>query len=322
MTYLRSILTLLLLVLPLSPAGAQDTANPIFRFEIRPEVTIKLRNSSNNRPVRGNLVSLSRTEVIVDTPKATGQRVPYERIDSLKTAGGTLEFSGDEDFSAVADRVRKSFSGLVESSDTDPTPRLTTGSNAASLPGSEANMQAKNITPNVPPRPGLGQAGFGGIGNLPKNRPVPGGNDGDGGASENTNPALPGSEAANTNANSGVMEVSTCSKCGKDLTTADLKSGACPHCKTEFAVALPVSATNPSNPFDSAANSAAKGPFAANATGGGPIAPPPVAPPPVAQGGQVVVGGGGFTFDSIPNWAKGGLFVLLVLVGYHVMFNR
>lgn len=39
----------------------------------------------------------------------------------------------------------------------------------------------------------------------------------------------------------------------------------------------------------------------------------------------IVVGGifsfGIVSFDDFPNWAKGGLFVLLVLVGYHLLFN-
>lgn len=320
MSFVRFVASIVLAVLLSCPCGAQD-GDGKFVFPTQPDVVIRLKKSSKPIPIRGRLESLSKLEAVVIDDRGERKRVSFDRIDSLKTAN--LEFKGSDDFSEISQKVVSAYSSVqAVSGATSAEPHLS----GPALPGSAEESQRKaNTTPpknDQIAKNGLGQGGFGGIGNIPKPgteaTPAPSVP----AESHEATPAkpLPGSAEAGAT----TMDVYLCDKCKKEITGADLRRGACPHCKTDFQVALPATPAG-TNPFgQAAANGAAPGnPFAKQGQGQPAAAPAPV---PAPNGGAappvVIQGGGDFTFDSIPNWAKGGLFVLLVLVGYHVTFNR
>ena len=299
--------------------------NPRFVFPTTPEVVVKLAQPSTTRSIRGKLLSLTAFEVVIDTGKTSprgepGQRIAFERIESLRSSDGRFEFTPDEDFQAASLRIVSTFSSVtIESA----SPATETPSGDPS-PARAAHTAAGPIMPKKPPVNGLGQGGFGGIKNLPKPKktdPVspeaPATEGGTEGTPEVTEPETP----PPVDQTAGATEIFLCSNCAKEIPASAIKTGVCPHCKVAFSnLALPPSKPV-SNPFQKPAGNG-------NAGGGGAFAPTspaptdPAVPAPANNNGTQIIQGGGFTLDAIPNWAKGGLFVLLVLVGWHLIFNR
>ena len=293
-------------------------------FPTTPEVVVKMEKTSNLKYVRGKLLSLTASEIVVDTGKSSprdrelgdvGQRIGFKRIESIRTTDGRLEFRADEDFQEVSKRIRASYSSVT--TEVDSVPPET--SSASGTPAAVSEVPTVTETPPArkPAVNGLGNGGFGGIKNLPKPKlpdpavpatvpePVM---EAEGG----TAPANPPAAATR----SGASEVLLCSNCMKEIPTSAIKSGVCPHCKIAFSnVAIPTSNTAP-NPFSPKPGTpgSTAGAFAPTSNAS------PVAP--AANPGYQVTQGNGFSIDSIPNWAKAGLFVLLVLIGWHLVFNR
>ncbi len=293
-------------------------------FPTTPEVVVKMEKSNNLKYVRGKLLSLTASEIVVDTGKSSardrelgdvGQRIGFERIESIRTTDGRLEFRTEEDFQEVAQRISASYTSVTTEVDLAPPE----SSGASGPPNAVPEVPPVTETPPVrkPPLNGLGNGGFGGIKNLPKPKQT-----------DSTTPATPPSvgieaEKYTTPANppaaattSGASEDFLCSNCMKDIPASAIKSGVCPHCKIAFSnVAIPASnpASNPFGPLPGTPGSTA-GAFAPTSN------VPSVAP--AANPGYRVTQGNGFSIDSIPNWAKAGLFVLLVLIGWHLVFNR
>ena len=318
MSILRAFTLFLLVLGVMTPLPAQELSlDTKFTFTAPPEVEIKLRKSSKTAKVRGVLTSLSKLEAVVSNEKGE-QRVSFDRIDTLKTA--LVEFTGDDDYLEIGKKVSAAYSSVEISGAANPSTAAAAHGAPAISP--EANPIKPGMKTEQSPKNSLGTGGFGGFKNVAKPKA--------------TEPAETASETAGTPEQSGLSsptetmpldatEVYICDKCKKEITSAHLQAGQCPHCKTDFAVAVTVPRTNPApNPFGAAPAPAGGNvnPFgAANKTGaagqgqGGVVPAPPA--PVVIQGGS-----GGFSIDAIPNWAKGGLFVLLVLVGYHVVFNR
>lgn len=319
MSILRAFTLLLLVLGAMTSLPAQELSlDTKFTFTAPPEVEIKLRKSSKTAKVRGVLTSLSKLEAVVSNEKGE-QRVSFDRIDTLKTA--LVEFTGDDDYLEIGKKVRMAYSSVEISGSTNPV-TAAAGHGAPSI-SPDSNPIKPDMKPEQSPKNSLGQGGFGGIKNVVKPKAA---------EPTETTPDAAGTpeqsgQASSTETMLDATEVYICDKCKKEITSAHLQAGQCPHCKTDFAVALTAPRPNPApNPFGAAAPPPVGGnnnPFgAANKAGAGQAAPPvqggPIAAPPaVIQGGS-----NGFTLDSIPNWAKGGLFVLLVLVGYHVVFNR
>jgi hypothetical protein len=102
----------------------------------------------------------------------------------------------------------------------------------------------------------------------------------------------------------------------KEIPSSAIKSGVCPHCKIAFSNGATPSSNPGPNPFapKPGTNGSATDAFAPTSSA------PSVAP--AANSGSQVVQTTGFSIDSIPNWAKGGLFVLFVLIGWQLVFNR
>lgn len=293
-------------------------------FPTTPEVVVKMEKSNNLKYVRGKLLSLTASEIVVDNGKSSardrelgdiGQRIGFERIESIRTTDGRLEFRTDEDFQEVSKRISASYSSVT--TEVDVTPSETSG--ASGPPSAVPEVPSVTETPPArkPTLNGLGNGGFGGIKNLPKPKPT-----------DSITPATPSSEGVEVEGNStpanpppaattsGVSEDFLCSNCMKQIPASAIKTGVCPHCKIAFSnVAFPTSNTAP-NPFGPK-------PGTPGSTAGA-FAPtsnvPSVAP--TANPGYQITQSNGFSIDSIPNWAKGGLFVLLVLIGWHLVFNR
>lgn len=316
MSILRAFTLILLILAGQVPLRAQElTDDAKLTFPVPPVVIIKLKKSSKTS-VKGTLTSLTKLEAVIENEKGI-QHVSFDRIDSLKTP--LVEFDGEDAYQDICQKVKAAYRVKISSA-SDPAAEDQPGT-GSSLPGSAEAMRAAPTKPEVP-KSALGQGGFGGINNIQKPKaeeaPVaPNLNENEPKAST----PLPGSAESMA---SGATEVYICDKCKKEITGADLKAGQCPHCKTEFAMAVAAPPTGTAaNPFGApkAANGNAN-PFGGQQAQPAPVGGGPVPAPPVVGAPVVIQGGNGFTLDSIPNWAKGGLFVLLVLVGYHVVFNR
>ena len=293
-------------------------------FPTTPEVVVKMEKSNNLKYVRGKLLSLTASEIVVDTGKSSprdrelgdvGQRIGFERIESIRTTDGRLEFRSDEDFQQVSQRISASYSSVT--TEVDSVPPETSGASETPAVIAEVPPVTETPLPRKPKANGLGNGGFGGIKNLPKpklsdhssSEPPPGK------VMEAEESPLP-AHTTPTAAITGATEDFLCSNCMKEIPASAIKTGVCPHCNIAFSnVAIPSSNSAP-NPFSPKPGT----PGSAN----GAFAPTSNAPPvvPAASSGYQVTQTNGFTIDSIPNWAKGGLFVLLVLVGWHLVFNR
>ncbi len=307
-------------------ATAQEIAIPSrarYVFPTTPEVVVKMEKSNNLKYVRGKLLSLTASEIVVDTGKSSardrelgdvGQRIGFERIESIRTTDGRLEFRSDEDFLEVSQRISASYSSVTTEVDSGPAE----ASRETPAPVEQAPSVAETPPPRKPPVNGLGNGGFGGLKNLPKPKPA-----------DSTSPATdpdkmvevgespPPTPTPPASATSGASEVLLCSNCTKEIPASAIKTGVCPHCQIAFSnLAIPSSnaAPDPFSPKPGTPGSTTSGAFAPTSN------VPSVAP--TTNPGYQVTQSNGFSIDSIPNWAKGGLFVLLVLVGWHLVFNR
>lgn len=323
--------------------------HPKFVFPTRPEVSVKLTKASNGKPVRGKLISLTALEAVIDTGALSrrdrergelGQRLSVDRMESLRSTDGRFQLTPEEDFQVVARRIVAAYSSVKIEGEVDPggsglkiDSPLSALPGSSSLPGSAAlpgmakpgsKDTAEATKPkNTKPKPnGMGSGGFGGIKNLPKPKKPESESTGEDDAVETPSEI---SEAPPETSLSGVTETLYCSSCTKEIPSSAIKSGVCPHCKVPFANISIAPSAVVKNPFE---KSGGAGNAGASNTGGGAFSPtettPSTAPLPggANNSGTVVVQDSGFTFESIPGWAKGGLFILLVLVGYHMLFNR
>jgi hypothetical protein len=314
MSILRAITLILLVAVICGPLGAQEiTDDTKFIFPAPPEVTIKLRKSSKTS-ARGKLVSLSKTEAVIKNDRGE-QRVAFDRIDSLDSA--LLKFDGDEPYGEIGSRVKAAFSSVEIVVGANPVPadaHLAASRPAPSDTGTKKPTTVpRNQDPEQMAKIGLRPGGFGGLDNIPKVKPTD--------AQATTTSEGVSQEPEGVAVSEGDSQVMTCSNCQKKITAADERAGVCPHCKIDFAVTPPPAAAN--NPYGGAAAAPVNNPFAVAGNNAAPaVGTPGTVPAAIGTPPVVVQSGNGFTFDSIPNWAKGGLFVLLVLVGYHVTFNR
>jgi len=322
---------------------------PKFVFAKTPEVTVQLVNAFNGKPIRGKLISLTAVEAVIDTgnlPKRDrargelGQRVSVKRMESFQSTDGRFEFTPDEDFQVVSERILAAYGKNVEiegETDLDLDPDLPKPLPGAAppkpLPGATP-MRNKKDSEDVEERhsprparkpPGLGNGGFGGMKNLTKpKQPEP----------ESTTPSTDDAESESTSkvieslpgsALSEISEAFFCSECSKEIPQASIKSGVCPFCQASFVNTSVTPSSAPKNPFGKTGGAGNSGAGAFAATGPAPVAGQAAVSPSgsvAPTSGTVVVQGGEFSFDQIPGWAKGGLFILFVLVGYHLLFNR
>lgn len=315
---------------------------PKFVFPTKPEIVIKRSKPSDARPVRGKLISLTSVEVVVDTGTLSrrdmergelGHRISVEDIESLRSVDGRFHYQPkeDTDFKAVSHRIVAAYASVMIESEGGATVTVPGGAHRATMPGSMPGSPTKPAAPATahhakpkphPPKPAPGSinGGFGGVKALPKQK-KPGQSPTDPAHAADASPAhaadLPLTESTDT---------SYCSNCSKEIPAG---STICPHCKIALSNVASGAHSAGNNPFGktgahqatSGANPGTANPFAAK--GGTPEAGPAAPVAATANStGTVVVPGGGFSFDSVPNWAKGGLFVLFVLVGYHLLFNR
>jgi predicted RNA-binding Zn-ribbon protein involved in translation (DUF1610 family) len=339
------------------PVAAQDDS-PVFdlsfTFLTTPEVSIKLKAPNLGRPIRGKLIALSDGEVIVDTGVLSrrdrergerGQRVPFSRMESLRSSDGRFEFTPDEGFKVIAQKVVDTYpsirtEGNVSALQMDRPPRVRSkkkGDDDEPEPASpndtaESEMEEESSSTasgkKTPPKKtmGIGNKGIGGIKSLPKvNKSVQEQAEDEESADqmEDSEPEVEETGLADA------TEEHYCSNCNKRLSRSALKKEECPHCGTTF-VMPKASSSRPSGSAQTSGHGAFAPAGSASAPTGGAFAPAGSAP--VAEGapaaGQttsstvVIQGGGGFSFDQVPTWAKGGIFVLVILVGYHVLFNR
>lgn len=335
------------------PVAAQDDT-PVFdlsfTFLTTPEISIKLKAPNLGRPIRGKLVALSDGEVIVDTGVLSrrdrergerGQRVPFSRIESLRSSDGRFEFTPDEGFKVIAQRVVDTYpsirtEGNVSALQMDRPPRVRSkkkddddesepaapNGTAESEMEEESNSSASGNKSSPKKTMGIGNKGIGGIKSLPKiNKPI---------QEQTENNEEPADQAEDPTTEDDKPEVANstdeehyCSNCNKLLSRSALKKEECPHCGTTFVR----SKSTPPQP----SGQGAFAPVGASSTpAGGAFAPVGTVPAgqEAAVAGSatsntvVIQGGGGFSFDQVPTWAKGGIFVLVILVGYHVLFNR
>lgn len=343
------VLTVLLLGKPVSAQEDAPALDLTFTFLTTPEVSIKLKAPNLGRPVRGKLLTLTDGEVIVDTGLLSrrdrergerGQRVPFSRMESLRTTDGRFEFSPEEGFKVIAQRAVDTYpsirvDGNISELELDRPPRGRSKKKddddepeRPALPGStdpemDDEKTSKGSMPGKSPpqkAPGIGNRGIGGLKNLPKvNKPNPGQSD----ESDSNDPPDESSSGHDDAEVAESNEELICSNCQRVLSRSAVKKGECPHCHATF---ITPSHSSPSssgqNAFAPSGNppTSAAGAFA-------PAGPAPVdqAAPVAGQPASntvVVQGGNGFSFDQVPNWAKGGIFILVLLVGYHVLFNR
>lgn len=307
-------------------ASAQAPAipeHPRFVFPTTPEAVVKLKNPVNQKFIRGKLLSLTAQEVVIDTgkmrdPGEVGHRIAVDRIESVRSADGRFQYTPEEDFKVISERIVASYSSATIEEDK----ALPRSSPAESKPVPAAVTPTPPESTTSPKKPvvnGLGQGGFGGIKNLTKPKKTD--------TTPTDQPAVTTETEATTesvpppaeDATSGAMEVLLCSNCTKEIPPSAIKSGVCPHCKIAFSNIAPSASKPGSSPFQKPSSSGQAGSGAFSATGSTPSVAPSVPP---ANTGSSVIENRGFSIDSVPNWAKGGLFVLLVLIGWHLVFNR
>ncbi len=331
---------------PVVSQDAPPAPELTFHFPTTPEVSIKLKAPNLGRPVRGKLLSLTAGEVIVDTGVLSrrdrergerGQRVPFERIETLRSSDGRFEFSPDGDFRLIAQKVIDSYpsirvEGSVNALNLDRPPRKRSkkddddDSEKMPLPGAvkpamedDGDVKSPSNMPSRQKPKGIGNGGFGGMRNLPK---IKKGEEDLAGTPDEEMPSDASSDPNTASSLSEAGEVLFCSNCSKEIPASAVKSGVCPHCKATFLNTSVTPSAASKDPFGktggSSANSGA-GAFAPSGTApAGQVAP--VAGQPASN--TVVVQGGGFSFDQVPNWAKGGIFILLILAAYQILFNR
>lgn len=346
-------LLVLAVVLCAMPVSAQDDApvfNLSFTFLTTPEVSIKLKAPNLGRPIRGKLVMLSDGEVIVDTGVLSrrdrergerGQRVPFSRMESLRSSDGRFEFTPDEGFKVIAQRVIDTYpsirvEGNADALELERPPRtrnkkykedevpdpmsLTDAAEPEPEPEEDRKPSASGNKTAPKKTMGIGNKGMGGVDSLPRaKKPVQEQAD-DVESSEQAEDSPSGDDATSL---ADANEEHYCSKCNKVLSRSAMKKGECPHCGTTF-VTTSVSPSHSSGagafaPHGGQSTSPA-GAFAP--MGAAPAGQDATVAAPAASNTVVVQGGGGFSFDQVPTWAKGGIFVLLILVAYHVLFNR
>lgn len=345
-------LLMLAAVLCAMPVSAQEDS-PVFNLSLTflttPEVSIKLKAPNLGRPVRGKLIVLSDGEVIVDTGVLSrrdrergerGQRVPFSRMESLRSSDGRFEFTPDEGFKVIAQRVIDTYpsirvEGNVEALEFDRPPRAKSKNKKddddeselmrlqdAAAPEDEESPPSASGNKTAPKKQmGIGNKGIGGLKSLPKvNKSAQEQKEEE---EESTEPVEESSPQNDKTGLADTTEEHYCSNCKKLLSRSALRKEECPHCGTTFVM-----------PKASSSSPTGQGAFAASGTPsspeGGAFAPMGTAPTgqgaavaaPAASNTVVVQGGGGFSFEQVPTWAKGGIFVLVILVGYHVLFNR
>ena len=304
-------------------AIAQEAAAPRgsrYVLSTTPEVVVKMVKTANSKYVRGKLLSLTSYEIVVDTGKMNardrergevGQRIGFDRFESLRTTDGRFEFTVDEDFNAVTSRIGEAYTSVTVEADFAK-PKVP---EVEPAPEETPPPVVETPKPKKPVENGLGQGGFGGINNLPKVKPN----------EATTPPEETGTEGTTTpettpppvtNPASETNDVLLCSNCMKEIPSSAIKSGVCPHCKIAFSNGAAPSSNPGPNPFapKPGTNGSATEAFAPTSSA------PSVAP--AANSGSQVTQTNGFSIDSIPNWAKGGLFVLFVLIGWQLVFNR
>ena len=314
---------------------------PRFVFPTRPEVILKMVQPSTASSIRGKLISLTDSEVVIDTGKKSpgrgGSSISFERIESLRTLDGEFEFTPKEDFPSVSKRLVAAFASVSIEDASLPagSPQSTylpplTPTEETVIDPAKVGHAGTQLAPRIPKnqKPPLAKppvkapvkSGFGGIKSLtkpPKTDPaspeMP---------AEGTEAPAPAETTPPVDPTAGAKEVLLCSSCGKEIPKSAVRTGVCPHCKIAFSNVTGPPSHKAQNPFQKPGTAAAG--TGAAGTGHGAFAgtsssvPPSV--PPTNTGSQVVENSG-FSIDAIPNWAKGGMFVLLVLVGWHLM-NR
>ena len=318
---------------------------PRFVFPTRPEVIIKMVQPSTASSIRGKLISLTDSEVVIDTGKKSpargGSTISFERIESLRTLDGEFEFTPKEDFPSVSKRVVAAFTSVTIEDATIPvgspqntytTPTLTptpplTATEENLLDPVKAGHEGTQLAPRVPrtkkppvTKPAVKapvKSGFGGIKSLTKpskTDPATTEMPAEGTETEATPPA---ETTPPVDPTAGATEALLCSSCGKDIPASAVRTGVCPHCKIAFSNVTGPPSHKAQNPFQKPGTGTAgtgHGAFAGTSSSAPPSAPP-------TNTGSQVVENNGFSIDAIPNWAKGGMFILLVLVGWHLM-NR
>ncbi len=325
--------------------------HPRVSFPSRPDVIVELND--NSKSVRGRLANLTSVEIMINRGKGQGdQPIKMERIKSLKSVDGFFQFTGDEDIKDITQRAIDSYSAIKidgpggrsyvprggkgkhsKFDDEDeivvepqrPNRTEKTPKSGANKTGTE-KMPPGNSTPRSKSK-GLGNGGFGGLGNLPKNSKS---KDDEAGSSEDQDSEMASEEDDSSESSaSGELDEFLCSVCSKEIPQSAMKKGVCPHCRATFAVPKVASSTPQNDPFGKTGGTPVPGTGNAFAPTGAPLTAqgaPGVGPavPAVGQApsSTVVVQNTGFSFDQVPNWAKGGIFILVILVGYHLLFNR
>lgn len=297
-------------------------ANSKYVFPTKPEVSIKLVKALNGRPVRGKLISLTSREAVVDTGSLSkrdrdrgelGQRIGFDRMESFRSTDGRLEFTPDESFQAIAQRISRAYpsvdvvvdpdaggSASIDESEKPPAPETRPMPPDRPNPprGKPPRPESSETEPPPRPRPesgrpgpgkpkGVGNGGFGGVKNLQKPRR----ND-PGSLAHNADPG-PGNNPGSNDGHRTPPEREPSHPSNESPNTANTNN-------------------NPNNPF------APTGP-ATPAAGSTPTtdqAVPPVGVPSTTT----TVQGSGFSFDTIPMWGKAGIFVGFLLLAYRLVF--
>lgn len=319
--------------------------HPTVIFLSRPDVIVKLKD--NSKSIRGRLAGLTSVEIMINRGKGQGdQPIKMERIESLKSVDGVYEFTGEEDIKDIAQRAVDSYAAIKitgpggkpfvgrdskakpDRSDDDYVPAAgrANQSTDGEVDTEEAEPEKKppaNSSSKSKPK-GMGKKEFGGIGNLSKNKK----SDEDEASEEDGDAEMSADESESVAEDSSdASETLVCSSCNKEIPESARNTGVCPHCRATFVNTPKSSRVATKDPFAKTGNATA-GAFAP--TGPAPTgqAAPSGQTAPVAgqttpaTSNTVIVQGGGFSFDQVPNWAKGGIFVLVLLVGYHMLFNR
>lgn len=308
-------------------AWGQDSvigAEVVITFPTTPEVALKMKTG---RYVRGKLISLGQFEAVVETDPLNSRdrervdrlaRIASDKFESLRTSNGQLVYLPEtDDFAVIAATVRAKFATARFSS--DPDAGVPDGLPGSNLPGAQSTSTNTQTPPREKTAVHLGNGGFGGLSGVPKKLETPVEKPA---ASSTVAPEIPAEVTHSTGGNPSDMgsEMLICSSCNKAITSAQQALAACPHCGITWLTAPVAGSPSHRLPGANGAN-----PLPAPTVNSAPISNPgaqsqTTVVQPLGPGASPTIPPG-FSIDTIPAWAKACVFVVLLLVVYHIFFR-
>lgn len=280
-------------------AGQQPATQPQIVFDPPKPVVVR---QTNGTTARGKLLRITAEEVVIRTLSGTEVALEIERVRSVKTSDGALEYlPSKESYDELAQRFAKPRRAHPQSAAAGKGPIGPNSPEAQPFPfaGRESTDATNKTDPQSPP----GRQAP--VDSIPPSE----------GTGETSSAAAASDDRGPSNDGGDELTVLICSQCNKELPSSIRSGDTCPHCGTVVvyddgapAAALDLGATGYPDP----------GATGFPAAPAGPNAPTPAQRP--ASGTTTVVSDGGLANLSLP--LKVGIFVGILALGWLLLQRR